>query len=176
MTRDFSKVRACGPWVYIRKVDPGDPYTLSAHGSGLYFPKGDGAQRVANGRGLVISAGRGCTVQDGGVNVVAGYEEGEFAAMPADIVPGAVVAYRGYLEGANHVHQLEGQDYCFIHMTSLFGVWEGIELEEKDEKLVERSPFFDVAEGFIPEDGVFAVDEAHELKGPIVVGADFAKK
>lgn len=171
MIQDPSKIRACGPWVYLRSIDPGDPYTLDAQGSGLYYPSGAGHQRIASGRGLVISVGRGCYVRDSDlpdVNKVQGYRDGEFAEMPREVVPGVVVAYRGYLEGANQIHQWELQDYCFIHMTSLYGIWEGLELEEKDGKLFEK--------GTGVYDGPFFKIPAFSVHGPVHVGLDLAKK
>lgn len=191
MTRDFSKIRACGPWVYIRKVDPGDSYSLDALGSGLYYSTGTGDQRRSAGRGLVVSAGPGCIAFEGeapNVNRIPHAEDGEFVEMPRDIVPGAIVAYRGYLEEANQVHQWLAQDYCFIHMTSLLGIWEELELVEKDEKLVEKptSPFFDVAAGSLPKGKVYEVGEVRsvskaeferiEQRPGMFMGVDMAKK
>lgn len=87
-------------------------WALESLADGAYYEDGTTAQRTAWGRARVLSVGP----RFSGSSVLVG--------SGGEVVPGAVVVYRGYLEGANVPYPLRYPDVCFIHGDSIIGVME----------------------------------------------------
>lgn len=100
---DPMKVKATGPWAFVRILQLKDPMSFEAMKTEIYSEKGAGFQRIGYSRALVLSIGRG--VEDGN------------QILAPDMKVGDVVGFRGYLQGAQ---KLPFDDaHCFVRMDSV---------------------------------------------------------
>jgi co-chaperonin GroES (HSP10) len=104
---DAAKVKPMGPWILVKVSKMSD--TLK---SGLYVPDGNAMDRLGHAEGVVLEVGQG--LLNTSKNAKTKY-------TPHDLSPGDRVVFRGHLQNANKVNQLD-DEHCLLHVTDIVGV------------------------------------------------------
>jgi co-chaperonin GroES (HSP10) len=105
---DPTKVKAVGPWVFVKIVRPPLEDGLQKRGA-IFVPNGTMEERMGLGKGIALSVGPG------------EWNEKKKRYDTHGLADGDRVIYRGFLNEANRTGQFDDQ-HCFIHIRDILGI------------------------------------------------------